>query len=615
MPIFSLETLGQTPSLPTGSTVGDGDDGFAETLAAAFAASASTAVMPNRPVESGLAAGRLGVRGMGDSGPASGTADLQRNMVSGSSAPEAVADAMSAEPSMAVAKAPQTADVVPVGLMQRVERQADQTAAKGGSPDLDGSLRSSTAIAMFDRLGTADGSNGDRAPAAAVTGIAATGPQQAAGPVWSVSHDDGQSLDGPHSLHRDQPAIASSARDGLPTLGGSADADYPMTGEKIRPAEMRPPVVAGRLAGEATNQTSAAPMTATLSQPVLGGTTPAALAPTPRQHDQAGTAPAQIATSIIGEAIAQPASRTATSAPLRASFDGGVDHRDVDIQRDPELPPAGKKALDPTHSSLTAAVRQTAADASAPSTFNARVKDTDRPEPFRPADAGPRGGGGLGSPVAAYGNDGQPAHIATSAGPAIQPPAIDAAVRPQGDVLGFERLQPALSTESAAFDVERFEPATALASSRTLAPAAGGAPAAQVALQIARALPGGVDRLSVHLQPAELGSVDIQLTFESQGRVSALIIAERPETLELLQRDGRLLERSLGDSGLKLASDGLSFALRQDQQQQQGQGFHEQAQARQAAFRAGRAYDDASDAEQRPPALQVDRLRLLDIHT
>ncbi|NJO36452.1 MAG: flagellar hook-length control protein FliK [Rhizobiales bacterium] len=120
----------------------------------------------------------------------------------------------------------------------------------------------------------------------------------------------------------------------------------------------------------------------------------------------------------------------------------------------------------------------------------------------------------------------------------------------------------------------------------------------------------------MQLHPAELGSVDIQLDFEVSGSVSALITAERPETLELLQRDSRLLERSLGDSGLKLSSDGLSFALKQDQQQQQpGQNFHEQARAREAAWRRDRAYDDNPQAEPAASTRRIDRLRLLDIET
>ncbi len=197
-----------------------------------------------------------------------------------------------------------------------------------------------------------------------------------------------------------------------------------------------------------------------------------------------------------------------------------------------------------------------------------------------------------------------------------QPSVLDGSLRPNADFNAFERPQPALAVEGRTLDSLRFEAASNLGQSRPQTPLAHAPAGAQIAMQIVRSLPEGVERFSVHLQPAELGSVDIQLNFEGGGRLSALITAERPETLELLQRDSRLLERSLGDSGLKLSSDGLSFALKQDHQQQQhGQSFQEQAQARQTAFQAGRAYDDTLDSEQAPSAMRVDGLRLLDIET
>jgi len=141
---------------------------------------------------------------------------------------------------------------------------------------------------------------------------------------------------------------------------------------------------------------------------------------------------------------------------------------------------------------------------------------------------------------------------------------------------------------------------------------------AQVALQIIRSLPKGADRIAVQLQPAELGIVEIQLDIERTGRVSAVITAERPETLELLQRDSRLMERSLGDNGLKLSNDGLSFTLKQDQQQQQqqGQGFQEKAGQQNAASLTDQAYGEtSSDTEHQPSHLRIDSRRLLDIRT
>ena len=45
------------------------------------------------------------------------------------------------------------------------------------------------------------------------------------------------------------------------------------------------------------------------------------------------------------------------------------------------------------------------------------------------------------------------------------------------------------------------------------------------------------------------------------GRAAATIIADRPETLELLQRDSRGLQQALQDAGLKSDSANLSFNL------------------------------------------------------
>ena len=182
---------------------------------------------------------------------------------------------------------------------------------------------------------------------------------------------------------------------------------------------------------------------------------------------------------------------------------------------------------------------------------------------------------------------------------------------------GVDRLQYAPPLDAGVRDIERPEAAANLNASRPQTPTPHPSPGNQIALQIIRHLPDGVDRLSVHLQPADLGSVDIQLTFDATGKLSALISAERPETLELLQRDGRLLERSLGDSGLKLSSDGLSFSLKQEHQQHQqhGQSFHEQARTRQASIEADRAYDGAADPGPATSAKRIEGLRLLDIRT
>jgi hypothetical protein len=95
-------------------------------------------------------------------------------------------------------------------------------------------------------------------------------------------------------------------------------------------------------------------------------------------------------------------------------------------------------------------------------------------------------------------------------------------------------------------------------------------PLVQVGVQIAMAATRRVERMVVQLEPAALGRVEVRLDFSHDNRVSALIAADRPETLEVLQRDSRALERSLQDAGLRLAENALSFSLRQEHRQRQG---------------------------------------------
>lgn len=87
------------------------------------------------------------------------------------------------------------------------------------------------------------------------------------------------------------------------------------------------------------------------------------------------------------------------------------------------------------------------------------------------------------------------------------------------------------------------------------------APVRQIApVVVAVAIPGGTARLAVTLEPAELGRVEISV--ERGGTTAEVrILAERPETLALLQRDQRELDRALGQAGIGPEERRLSFAL------------------------------------------------------
>lgn len=84
----------------------------------------------------------------------------------------------------------------------------------------------------------------------------------------------------------------------------------------------------------------------------------------------------------------------------------------------------------------------------------------------------------------------------------------------------------------------------------------------QIAVDIKKAIAAGKDQITINLKPAELGRIEVKLDVGEDGQVSAQVRADRPETLELLQRDARGLERALQDAGLRADSGALSFGLR-----------------------------------------------------
>jgi flagellar hook-length control protein FliK len=94
----------------------------------------------------------------------------------------------------------------------------------------------------------------------------------------------------------------------------------------------------------------------------------------------------------------------------------------------------------------------------------------------------------------------------------------------------------------------------------------------QVAVRITKALADGVDRINVKLNPADLGQIDIRMEIGPDGRFNAVFAADRPQTVELLQRDARELARSLQDAGLRADAGSLSFNLRGQNQGQQNSG-------------------------------------------
>ena len=82
-----------------------------------------------------------------------------------------------------------------------------------------------------------------------------------------------------------------------------------------------------------------------------------------------------------------------------------------------------------------------------------------------------------------------------------------------------------------------------------------------LALKIATRSSNGERNFTLRLDPPELGRIEVNLNVRSDGHAQAELSADKPQTLELLQRDASSLERALKDSGINLAA-GLAFSLK-----------------------------------------------------
>jgi len=84
----------------------------------------------------------------------------------------------------------------------------------------------------------------------------------------------------------------------------------------------------------------------------------------------------------------------------------------------------------------------------------------------------------------------------------------------------------------------------------------------QVAVNLKQAIKDGSDEIQIQLKPASLGAIDVKLNVNHDGKLTAVISADRSDTLNLLKQDSATLQQALRDAGLNADSSSLSFNLR-----------------------------------------------------
>jgi hypothetical protein len=83
-----------------------------------------------------------------------------------------------------------------------------------------------------------------------------------------------------------------------------------------------------------------------------------------------------------------------------------------------------------------------------------------------------------------------------------------------------------------------------------------------IAMHIQRNANAGIDTFTMQLEPAELGRLEVRMRFGRDGGIRAHLIADKPETLSMLQNDSAQLHRILQQAGLDADDGSLSFDLR-----------------------------------------------------
>jgi flagellar hook-length control protein FliK len=102
----------------------------------------------------------------------------------------------------------------------------------------------------------------------------------------------------------------------------------------------------------------------------------------------------------------------------------------------------------------------------------------------------------------------------------------------------------------------------------------------------------GLKQFTIRLDPAELGKVEVKLSMDDEGKVQAKLTVDRVDTLYMLQRDAKTLERAFDQAGLKTSPDSLGFNLRDgSESRRQGEPQGESRSHRH------HAHDEPGDAE------------------
>ena len=363
----------------------------------------------------------------------------------------------------------------------------------------------------------------------------------------------------------------------------------------VKTDDAKPTEVIGQVEGEAMP----APAPATPTPPVVAAkTSERASAPTQQPHSQAGVEPG---VELVGE-IVQPSPQQSledvpdtTDAEIAQSDPSSSDSDTLpaqptaqDIHQANESLPAYGGAV-PVHSARPRLAIETGGD---PETVEIPTGDRQSPSVAindrQPSEAAsPR------SSMAKAPESGGTRDFAQL----VQSNGSDAASPPINDGAGGSEMVSQFRTDPAKNPAEIVRPAGPAPETISARP---GEIGRQLGVEIVRQNLDGRDSLTIRLDPAEMGEIQVRLQFDDKGTMRAHVSAESSVALEMLRRDSGDLVRALGDAGVRTDAQSFQFEARsQGRGDQQGQHNRPETPARQdAGYAEGEA--DTDDQSPRP---------------
>lgn len=360
----------------------------------------------------------------------------------------------------------------------------------------------------------------------------------------------------------------------------------------VKTDDAKPTEMIGQVEGEAMPASVPAPATPT--PPVAAAkTSERDSAPTQQPHSQASVEPG---VELVGEIVQPSAQQSLEDVP---------DTTDAEVaQSDPSSSDSDPLPAEPTAPDIPQASESLPAYGGAVPVHSARprlaIETGGDPEPAE-IPTGDRQ-----APSVAI-NDRQPSEAASPRSSMAKPPesggtrdfaqlvqsnGSDAASPPINDGAGGSEMLSQFRTDPAKSPAEIVRPAGAAPETISARP---GEIGRQLGIEIVRQNLDGRDSLTIRLDPAEMGEIQVRLQFDDKGTMRAHVSAESSVALEMLRRDSGDLVRALGDAGVRTDAQSFQFEARsQGRGDQQGQHNRPETPARQdAGYAEGEADNDA----------------------